>query len=82
VIAGSITGNDKGSGLIVPTVEATVTAGSSSDAWGTSPTPAQLRATDFGCVMSFKTGLAAVTRYGTKSRGFFAQAWWQKINQA
>ena len=59
---GATTGTDHASGSAWPSSEAYATYGSSADAWGTTWTPAQINASNFGVAVSAKltTGLAAL----------------------
>lgn len=57
--AGSPTGQNKASGAVWPTTDGTATYGSPTDLWGTTWTPAEVNAGDFGAVLSATNPSAA-----------------------
>lgn len=62
VKAGAIAGTDHASGAAWPSSEAYASYGNSTDSWGTTWTPSQINASNFGIAISAKltTGLAAL----------------------
>jgi hypothetical protein len=75
-IAGAVAGNDKGTSFNVPATAGVVQAGGAGDAWGTTPTPAQVRSSNFGFGVAIRGGTSASTSLGADAKGMFMQVLW------
>lgn len=61
VKAGTVVGDNKASGLAWPTTDGTATYGGAADLWGTTWTAAEVKATNFGFVISVQENLGLTT---------------------
>lgn len=61
VKAGTVVGDNKASGLAWPTTDGTATYGGAADLWGTTWTAAEVKATNFGVVLSAQENLGLTT---------------------